>query len=439
MSVTSSILRVGLTVSVLFVLAPGCGAPPPGPASADAPAAGPGRARSAGTRPAGDWPQWRGADRSGVSSETGLLDEWPAGGPPLVWKATGLGSGFSSVAIHGGRAYTMGKADEGQWVFAVDIADGSQLWKRQIGMDYDNDKGGGPRGTPTVAGDDLYLMSATGDVWGLAAADGTPRWHVNVLETFGGENPKWGLSESPLVEGDLVIVNSGSPQGSLVALNRRNGKLVWQSSELRDEAAYTSAVATTVGDVRQIVHFTGQAAVGVRASDGKLLWRYEKVANDTANCATPVVHDGHAFFTSGYDTGAALLRLTPGGAGTVAEEVYFTRDMMNHHGGVVLVDGHIYGFSGSILTCIDFMTGQQRWQDRSVGKGSLAAADGMLYLFSEGGVVGLARATPAGYQEVSRFQLTLTSSRKTWAHPVIAGGRLYLRNRDELLCYDVKG
>jgi outer membrane protein assembly factor BamB len=396
------------------------------------------RARSAGKRPAGDWPQWRGSDRSGVSPETGLLKQWPPGGPPLVWKATDLGSGYSSVAIHQGRAYTMGKSEEFQWVFALDLADGSQLWKRKIGMDYDNDKGGGPRGTPTVVDDALYLLSATGDLWCLAAADGTPRWQVNVLEQFGGENPKWGLSESPLVEGDLVIVNSGSPQGSLVAFDRRDGKLVWQSSELKDEAAYASAVPVTVGDVRQVLHFTGQAAVGVRASDGKLLWRYEKVANDTANCATPVVHDGYAFFTSGYDTGAALLHLTPQGEGAAAEEVYFTRDMMNHHGGVVLVGDHLYGFSGSILTCLDFMTGRMRWQDRSVGKGSIAAADGMLYLFSEGGAVGLAQATPEGYREVSRFQIPLGTPRKTWAHPVIAGGRLYLRNRSELLCYDVK-
>jgi outer membrane protein assembly factor BamB len=433
--------------SAFFILAPlvlsgaaGCGGgaatPPAG--SPPRPAAPAANAPTAGKRPEGEWTQFRGADRSGVSSEKGLLKQWPADGPPLVWKATDIGSGFSSVAVSHGRAYTQGKHDGNDWIVALDIKDGKQLWSKQIGAEYSNDKGGGPRSTPTVVGDAMYVFDASGDLWCLATEDGAPRWHVNVLEKFGGENLKWGLSESPLVEGDKVIVATGSKEGSIVAFDTKDGHVVWQSKGLNDEPSYASALAVTVGGVRQLVNYTGSAAVGVRLSDGKPLWRYEKAANDTANCAAPLFRDDYVFFTSGYDTGAALLHLVSQGESTSAEEVYFTREMMNHHGGVVLVGDNIYGFSGSILTCLDFKTGAVRWKDRSVGKGSITAADGMLYVFSETGIVGLVRATPESYQEVSRFSMG-EGAHKTWAYPVVVGGRLYIRVREELSCFDVTG
>ena len=384
----------------------------------------------------GDWPQWRGPDRTGVSPDTGLLAKWPTGGPPLLWKATNIGSGYATVAIADGRVFTLGDRDDAEFIVALDESNGQEIWSHRIGDEYDNSKGGGPRSTPTVVGDLLYTLSAHGDLWCLSTDDGTPRWHVNILEKFGTENIKWGLSESPLVDGKLVVVITGSPEGSIVAFDRDSGEIVWQSAGVTDEPGYASAIVATVGSVRQIIHFTDEATVGIRASDGELLWRYETASNSTANCATPLFHEDQVFVTSGYDTGAALLQLTSNDSGTTAEEVYFTRDMMNHHGGVVLVDGYVYGFSGSNLTCLDLKTGEQKWRHRSVGKGSITAADGMLYLVSEKNKVGLVRATPEGYQEISRFS-TESKSSKSWAHPVVSGKRLYIRNRDDLLCYDI--
>jgi outer membrane protein assembly factor BamB len=390
---------------------------------------------AAGERAQAEWPQWRGPDRSGVSNDTGLLKTWPSDGPPLLWQAT-VGKGYSSVAISNGVLYTLGERHDAEWVVAVNTADGQQLWTRQIGPDYDNDKGGGPRSTPTVVGDRMYVLGASGDLQCLATKDGEPVWQTNILQRSGGENLKWGISESPLVDGDHVIVITTDPDGAIIAFDRHTGKVAWRSTEVTDAPGYASALLVDVGGVRQVVHFTDRATVGVRAADGKLLWRYEKAANDTANCTTPLYRDGHVFLTSGYDTGAALLKLTSAGNETKAEEVYFTRDMMNHHGGVVLVGNHVYGFSNANLACLDFMTGKEMWRDRSVGKGSLTAADGMLYLLSEKGVIALARATPEGYEEISRFEIEAEGY--TWAHPVVSGGRLYIRNRSQLLCYDVR-
>lgn len=383
------------------------------------------------------WTQWRGPDRSGISIDEELLESWPEGGPALLWKTTDLGSGYSAVSVSNGRIYTQGKRDDASWVFAIDAADGSEIWTRQIGSKYSNKRGGGPRGTPTLVGDRLYALSGNGDLVCLATDDGEQLWHVNILERFGTENLKWGISESPLVDRDHVIVATGSADGSIVAFDRSNGEIVWQSEGLTDEPGYASALVENVGGVRQIIHFTDKAAVGVRASDGKPLWRYEKAANDVANCTTPLYHDGRVFVTSAYDTGAALLRLTSQGSETTAEEVYFTREMMNHHGGVVLIDGYVYGFSNKNLVCIDFETGERMWRDKSVGKGSVAAADGKLYIQGQTGIVGLVEATPEAYREISRFEIEQKKT-KSWAHPVITGGRLYIRNRDELLAYDLR-
>jgi outer membrane protein assembly factor BamB len=413
----------------------GCGAAPQAPAAA-APAAAPAATPMSAPGPA-EWPEWRGPERTGVSSETGLLEAWPAGGPPVAWKIAEVGSGFSSFSVVGGRIYIMTKREDGEYTVAYDAANGSEIWARRTGERYSNSKGGGPRATPTVAGDLLYVLGANGDLACLATKDGSVRWSVNVLERFGTENIKWGISESPLVDGDLVMVLTGSPAGSLVAFHRFDGKVVWQSAGMDDEPGYASALVRDVGGVRQVIHFTDDAAVGVRVSDGKPLWRYERAANSTANCATPVYSDSHVFVTSGYDTGGALLELTSAGGETTAREVYFTRDMMNHHGGVVLVDGYLYGFSNSILTCMDFKTGEVMWQDRSVGKGSLTAAGGMLYVLGEDGGVALVEAAPGGYREASRFQLE-SKPRKSWAYPVVAGGRLYIRNYDDLYSFDVK-
>jgi outer membrane protein assembly factor BamB len=267
--------------------------------------------------------------------------------------------------------------------------------------------------------------------------DGTIVWQRNILKDFRGDNPYWLISESPLVDGNVVIVTPGGRGAGMVALDKMTGKTVWQSSDLSDGAGYSSAIAADVQGVRTVMTLTAEAGVGVRATDGKLMWRVRNVANSTANIATPVYSDGRVFYTSGYDTGGALLSLRANGGAVNANEVYFTRDMQNHHGGVVLVNGYLYGYSDSILTCLEFATGKRMWRDRSVGKGAVSYADGNLYILSEDNVVGLVEATAAGYREKGRFAIR-DQGWPSWAHPVIAGGRLFIRNQGTLTVYDIK-
>ena len=396
---------------------------------------------------ADDWPQWRGPDRDASSAETGLRTSWPAEGPPLVWRARGLGTGYASVAVCAGRVFTLGNIGDDECVVALALADGAPLWRVRNGAAYRNNRGGGPRGTPTVDGDRVFALGANGDLSCLRAADGGTVWHVNLLERFGSDNISWGISESVLVEGDLVVCSPGGDGHCVVALDRATGATVWASEELGDRAGYASAVALTVDGVRQVVHFTGGSAAGIRLADGALLWRYDRASNGTANCATPVVHDRHVFVTSGYGTGCALLRLGGGGGGIDAHEVYFNQVMKNHHGGVVLVDGHVYGYSDQ-LVCMDLLTGEARWQHAGPGKCSLIHADGHLYCLSERGVMALVEASPRGYVEKGRFTfkqferfktggIREEDEKPTWARPALAHGRLFLRDQDVLNCYDV--
>lgn len=384
----------------------------------------------------GDWPQWRGPNRDGRSAETGLLTSWPPEGPRLVWKASGAGTGYSSMSTSEGRLYTVGARGGREYVHAFDVATGRKLWEVDNGAEFTNDHGNGPRSTPTIDGSRLYVLGASGDLTCLDKVSGTRIWSVNVLRTFGGRNPTWGLSESPLVAGNRVLVNAGGPNASIVALDKTSGRVLWRTQS--DGAGYSSAVLQRVGDVEQAVFFTASRAIGVDVRDGRLLWEYPRVANRVANIATPVVYRNFVFLSSDYGTGAALLRLEPNGNRVTANEVYFTRAMRNHHSSSVLVDGTLYGFSSAILTALRFEDGTELWKHRSVGKGSLVHADGHLYLFSENGVVGLAEATPEGYREKGRFEIP-RGALPTWAHPIISNGRLYLRDQDTIYAYDVKG
>jgi outer membrane protein assembly factor BamB len=382
-----------------------------------------------------DWPQWRGPNRDGRSAERGLLKTWPAGGPPLAWQAKGAGEGYSSFAAADGRLITLGARGDREYVIAFDAGSGKQLWATAHGRRFGNDRGDGPRGTPTVEGDRIYAFGASGDLSVLEASSGKVLWAVNVLQKFGGSNITWGLSESPLVLADRILVNAGGPQSSIVALNKKDGAVLWRSQS--DEAGYSSAVLHEGGGVREAIFFTGQRALGVDVADGRLLWSYDKVANGTANIATPIVRGNHVFLSSDYGTGAALLELTPGGGSVRAREVYFTKEMRNHHASSVLVGDYLYGFSSAILTAMRFDSGQVAWRDRSVGKGSLVFADERLYLFSENGVVGLAEAAPDAYREHGRFQIK-TGSLPTWAHPIVSGGKLFLRDQDTVYAYNVR-
>ena len=384
-----------------------------------------------------DWPQWQGPDRTGLSKETGLLKAWPQGGPPRLWFIKTLGEGYGSLAIKGDRIYVQGVKSGASTVFCLSREDGRTLWTAPLSDRLDQDRGPGPRGTPTTDGDVLYSLSENGELVSLRLSDGSKVWRRNILQDFKGRNPHWLLSESPLVDGSHLIVMPGGERAGMVALDKATGKTVWTSTELSDPAAYSSCVVGDVQGVRTIVGYTAQAGVGVRASDGKLMWRYTKVSNRTANIATPILTNDRVFYSSAYGTGAALLALKAENGEIKADEVYFTREMMNHHGGVVLVDGYLYGFNNAILTCLEFATGKPVWKDRSVGKGTLTYADGMLYLLGETNVAGLAVATPEGYREKGRFSIE-DSGFPSWSHPVVCAGRLYIRNQSMLSCYNIK-
>lgn len=381
---------------------------------------------------AGEWPQWRGPNRDGISKETGLLKQWPADGPPLVWKATGAGRGYSTMSIANGRLFTMGLRGDREYVIAFDIATGKEAWATPHGTPFRNDRGDGPRGTPTVDGATLYALGGNGDLSSLDARTGRVIWTMNVLQKFGGSNITWGISESPLVIGEKVLVNAGGPGASIVALNKKDGTLIWKSQS--DRAGYSSGIPLQIGNTTQVVFFTHTRAVGLDLKDGKLLWEYARPANDVANVATPVIRGNRVFISSDYGTGAGLVEIKADGK---AQEVYFTRDMRNHHSSSILIGDHLFGFSSGILMAMRFDTGEVAWRDRSVGKGSLVYADGNLYAFSENGVVGLVEATPTGYREKGRFRIQ-QDSLPTWTHPVVAGGRLYLRDQDTIYAYDVR-
>jgi outer membrane protein assembly factor BamB len=379
-----------------------------------------------------NWPQWRGPNRDGVSKETGLQKQWPAQGPSLVWKAAGAGRGYSSFSIANGRLYTMGLRGDREFVIAFDLANGEEVWATPHGSAFRNDRGDGPRGTPTIDGDRLYALGGSGDLSCLDARSGKIVWTKNVLKEFGGSNIQWGISESPLVMGDKVMVNAGGRNASIVALNKDNGAVIWKSQS--DEAGYSSAIPLQVNGGTQVVFFTAQRALGLDANDGKLLWEYGKPANNVANVATPIARGNRVFFSSDYGTGGGVVEIKADGR---AQEIYFTKDMRNHHSSSVLVGDYLYGFSSSVLTAMKFDTGEIAWRDRSVGKGSLVYADGNLYCFSENGVVGLVEATPTGYHEKGRFRIQ-QGELPTWTHPVVAGGRLYLRDQDTIYAFDVK-
>jgi outer membrane protein assembly factor BamB len=389
-----------------------------------------------------DWPQWRGPDRTGISRETGLLKSWPAGGPTLAWKAAGLGGGYSTPSVANGRVFGSGYRGEDEFVWALNEKDGKEIWsvrttaaERRVGY------GEGPRATPTTDGELLYTLSAGGNLVCLETASGKERWHKDFKSEFGGRMMSgWGFSESPLVDGDKVVCTPGGSKGTVVALDKKTGAVLWQSHEFTDRAAYASLMIAEIGGVRQYIQLTDQHVAGIAANDGKLLWRATRRGN-TAVIPTPIYHDNHVFVTSGYGIGCNLFKISPEGSAFKAEEVYANKDMVNHHGGVVLVGEHLYGHSDSKgWVCMEFKTGKVVWSNRGVGKGSVSFADGMLYTRSEGrqGTVALVEATPNGYQEKGRFNQPDRSTQNSWPHPVIANGKLYLRDQNLLLCYDVK-
>ena len=581
-----------------------------------------------------DWPQWRGANRDGVSLETGLIKEWPGGSPKLLWQVDRVGVGYSSLSVRGGRLYTQGDLNGVEHVICLKAEDGSILWavqpepvaaklaqriaselktmdkdgdgtiveaealarlgwsfnqfdrpadgdpkaiatarakrliakldkngdgkldflecgllrekaaeidgqdkqadvnalvkqrvdallealdkdkdgklsraeiantllsslsdridqtdpetkkkdqiltreeitayllKSEPGRDgilseeeltqyyaaklpgrdgiltpdelrstyggYRNGYGDGPRGTPTLDGDFLYAEGGSGDVCCLEIATGKTVWHLNLVADLGGGVPGWGYSESPLILGDWVIVTPGGKKGTLAALEKKTGKVVWRSEGDTEGAHYSSPVVAELGGVKQIVQMASKSTFGVRADDGRHLWAYTNANNGTANICTPIPWKDHVFASSNYGVGGGLVKIGTDGAS--AQEVYFEKKMANHHGGIVRIDDYMYGFGNGGLVCMNFLTGQIAWMNRSVSKGSLVFADGMLYCLGEGHQMALAEANPKEYKEHGRFKID-NLGKPSWAHPVVAGGRLFIRNQERLAAYDVK-
>jgi len=429
---------------------------------------------------AADWPQWQGPNRDGKSADTGLLKPWPENGPPLAWRIDTLGGGDAGPAIAAGRIFIMSNRGDEEVVWALSEKDGSEVWVTPLGPAFRQRASQGKEGpgcTPTVDGERLYVEGLGGNVACLQVTDGKIIWQRSLTEDFGGRVPMWSYRESPLIDGDKVIVTPGGADAILVALNKLTGETIWKA-KLPDSpagesegpggfgggrggpggrrggfgggggAAYASVIAIDFEGQRQYVQLTANTLVGVAASDGKFLWRYDKPANRMSiNCSTPLYHDGMVFASSAYGAGGGLVKLSKDADGAVkAEEVYATADMQNHHGGMILLDGYLYGASGGneggALVCLDFKTGKVLWDQRaSVGrraKGSLAFADGRLYYRMEDGTVLLIEPNPQQYVERGRFEQPDRTRLPAWAHPVIANGKLYIRDQDALFCYDVK-
>jgi outer membrane protein assembly factor BamB len=387
-----------------------------------------------------DWPQWRGPKRDDVSQETGLLKNWPRSGPPIAYTTRGLGGGYSTPSVAGGRVFGMGFRGDDEIVWALNEANGEMIWSRRIApKNTSYGYGEGSRSTPTVVGDRLYTLGIDGDLVCLKVADGSLVWHKNLKREFDGIVGGWGYSESPLLDGDKVIVAAGGPQSTVVAVRADSGELIWKAVvPEKDHAHYASAIVAEVDGVRQYIHFLSGGVVGLAADDGRFLWRYNRPANSTANCSTALFHDGHVFAASSYGTGGGLARISRQGRNFVAKQVYDTKNMKNHHGGMVLVNGHIYGSNEGLLTCLDFMTGKVRWEEREPGKGSITYADGLLYYRNESsGDVFLVEANPTKYALRGRLKQPERSRYNAWPHPVVANGRLYLRDQDFMVVYNI--
>jgi len=385
------------------------------------------------------WPQFHGPKRDNMSTETGLLKQWPEGGPELLWTAKGLGHGYAGVSIADGQIYSAGNIDDESVVTAMDM-DGKTLWQTGCGPAW---KGPypGTRGTPTIDGDRVYYETPLGDVVCLDAKTGRKIWGLNILERFQGKNIRWALSESLLVDGDRVICCPGGEDACVAALDKMTGKLVWKCPGVGVQAGYASPRLVEYQGLRIIIALMLKAMVGVNADTGELLWKVEHVSLFDENVLTPVYHDGQVFVSS-LASGSVKWKIHVDGQKASVEELWRSKEMDNHHDGVILVGGHLYG-STAILNkgqwiCLDWETGEKKYADKGVGKGSVTYADGMLYTLSEFGRVGLVQPAPGSHRLICQFSLPEQGEGKSWAHPVVCGGRLYIRHGDFLYAYDVR-
>lgn len=397
------------------------------------------------TAGAADWPQFRGPERTAISKETGLLRSWPDSGPKLLWRADDLGHGYGSVAVVGDRAYIVAnRGMDSEYVTALSVADGSRIWSTEMGPVGKPDQEppyASARSTPTVVGDVLYALSSNGDLVSIQTATGEILWRKSLLEDFAGQSGRWAYAESPLIDGDVLVVTPGGAEATIVALNRMSGETIWKSAVPGGEpAAFASAIPTVAAERKQYVQFLDQGIVGVDASTGEFLWRYNGTASGPANPPTPIVNGDYVYSSNARRFGGALVRISDGG--TKAEEVYFSRTSPNTMGGQVLLDGVLYGTNQEGLVATDFRSGEVLWQSEG-GPGSIQYVDGHFYVHWESSEVSLVEATPEAFREKGRFtppnppSATNGQPKLTWAYPVAANGRLYIRDLGTLWCYDV--
>ena len=386
-----------------------------------------------------DWPQWRGPDRTGVSKETGLLKAWPAGGPARLWMFENAGKGYSAPAIVAGKYFTIGTRDDAEALFILDANTGKEIRVAKIGSILENKWGDGPRGTPAVDGDRVYALSGTGDLVCISIADGKVLWKVT-MKSLGGSIPNWGYTESVLVDGNKVLCTPGGGKGTVAALDKMTGKVIWQSADIKELAHYSSIVPATINGTPQYVQRNEKSVFGLAANDGRLLWQTD-FPGRTAMIPTPIVSGNEVYVTAGYGTGCKMVRIEADNKVTV---VYENKVAKNHHGGFVKIGEFLYGHGDPQWICQNFKTGEEVWGTRAFKKGAVTAAEGMLYCLEEDtGTVALVEASPAGWKEISRFTPSPASkirseSGKRWTHPVISNGKLYLRDQDLIYCYDVK-
>ena len=395
-----------------------------------------------------DWPQWRGPNRDGISHETGFRKEWPKEGPALIWRASGIGRGYSTPAVAGERLYLMGSEGlENEFVEALSTQDGKKIWSTRLGpVGNPKQQPNFPtaRSTPTVDGDRLYALSSDGDLACLDTHNGRVQWKKNLRQDFGGKPGHWAYAESPLVDGDTLVCTPGGSEATLLALNKNSGAVIWKCALPEgDDAAYSSPILVEAGGTRQYVQLLQKGLVGVDARTGRFLWRYSKpVSVFDANIPTPVAGEG-VIYAGAAGTGGGAVQLSVEDGKVQPKPLYFGPKYPTAIGGAVKVGNYLYGTTGQALQCAEFATGQIKWEERSIAPGSLCYADGLLFLHGEDGEVALVEASPEDYHEKGRFSppdqpAKANSMEKAWAYPVAVNGRLYIRDHDSLWCYNVK-
>jgi len=384
------------------------------------------------------WPEFHGPGRTNISPDKGLLKQWPEGGPPLLWKYSECGEGYSGVAIADGMIFTAGDFGAEEAILALDV-DGKLFWKSPNGEAW---RGASPgsRTTPTYSDGALYQMNACGRLAAFEAKTGKPLWAVDLKAQFDAQFGVWGLAENVIVDGDKVLCMPGGPKGRVVALDKRTGKTIWANTEVQDTAAYCSPVIVTHGGVRQLLTMTQKSVLGVEVETGRLVWQAPFVPKSPQNALTPVFHDGHVFVACGHWSGGTVMKIDPDAKS--ASVVWSRKELDNCHGGAMFIGGRLYGSAcrqgGKDFYCVDFMTGGSIKTDSTLGKVGITVADGMMYCLNHQGTMSLLAITPDGFRIVSQFELKRRPANFYLAHPVVCGGRLYLRGGQDLFVYDVR-